>query len=201
MDALGTTLVFTGSPLNVPNLAVNKAYKVRCDDGTCMSSFVNINVVVNSLPPTPSLPQNDITIASGDNLTLTALGCLSGVGNYLQWYKSADNTLVTMPITPTALTNYYAKCVETTNGVVCGGVKTGNVVVNVADIISIITGNWENISTWNLGRVPYVTDFVIIGENHTVNVTTDGAVAKKILYRNNAKISIGNGAGKMKLGN
>ena len=200
-DALGTTLLFTGSPLNVLNLKTNKAYKVRCDDGTCLSNFVNVNVAVNSLPSTPNVVQNDITIASGDNLTLTALGCLSGVGNYLQWYKSVDSSLVSMPIAPTILTNYYAKCIETTNSVMCSGAKSETVIINVADVISIITGNWENSSTWNLGRVPYSTDFVIIGENHTVNVTTNGAIAKKVLYRNNAKISLGSEAVKLKLGN
>ena len=125
----------------------------------------------------------------------------SGVGNYLQWYKSVDSSLVSMPIAPTILTNYYAKCIETTNSVMCSGAKSGTVIINVADIISIITGNWENSSTWNLGRVPYSTDFVIIGENHTVNVTTNGAIAKKVLYRNNAKISLGSEAVKLKLGN
>ncbi len=200
-DALGTTLVFTGSPLNVPNLKANKAYKVRCDDGICLSNFVNVSVAVNSLPPTPTLTQNDITIASGDNFTLTASGCLSGVGKYLQWYNSVDSSLVTMPIAPTILTNYYAKCVEITNSVMCSGAKSGTVIINVADIISIITGNWENVSTWNLGRVPFATDFVIIGENHTVNVMTNGALAKKILYRNNAKINFGTDTTKMKLGN
>ena len=200
-DAAGTTLLFTGSPLNVPNLTVNKAYKVRCDDGTCLSNFISVNVMVNSLPPTPSLPQNDLTIVSGDNLTLTALGCLSGVGKYLQWYKSVDSSLVMMPIAPTILTNYYAKCIETTNSVVCSSAKSGNVMVSVADIISIITGNWENITTWNLGRVPYATDFVIIGENNTVTISTNGAVANKVLYRNNAKIILENDSVKLKLGN
>ena len=157
--------------------------------------------MVNSLPPTPSLPQNDLTIVSGDNLTLTALGCLSGVGKYLQWYKSVDSSLVMMPIAPTILTNYYAKCVETTNSVECSSAKSGNVMVSVADIISIITGNWENITTWNLGRVPYATDFVIIGENNTVTISTNGAVANKVLYRNNAKIILENDSVKMKLGN
>ena len=200
-DALGTSLLFSGSPLIVPNLTTSKIYKVRCDDGTCLSNFVSVSVAVNSLPPTPNVVQNDILIVSGDNLTLTALGCLSGVGNYLQWYKSVDSTLVMMPVAPTILTNYYAKCIETTNSVVCSSAKSGNVMISVADIISIITGNWESISTWNLGRVPYATDFVIIGENHTVNVTTDGAVAKKILFKNNAKINLGNDAVKLKMGN
>jgi photosystem II stability/assembly factor-like uncharacterized protein len=200
-DALGTSLEFTGSPFNVPNLTMNKAYKVRCDDGICTSNFVDVSVSVNPIPPTPSVVQTDTTIAVGENLTLTALGCLSGGGNYVQWYKAVDNSLVTMPISPTLIGSYYAKCIEMTNSVACAGAKSINVEVSIADIISIITGNWENSSIWNLGRVPYATDFVIIGNNHTVTVTTNGAVAKKILYRNNAKISLGSDTVKLKLGN
>jgi predicted outer membrane repeat protein len=199
-DAAGTNLLFTGSPFNTPNLTTNTAYKVRCDDGTCMSNFVDITVSVNTIPPMPNVI-NDTTIAVGETLILTAEGCLSGTGNSFQWYKSEDNSLVTMPVSPTIITNYYAKCLETTNGVTCASSKSSNVEVSIADIISIITGNWENDSIWNLGRVPFATDFVIIGENHTVTVTTDGANAKKVRYRNNAKINLGNSNAKLKLGN
>ena len=199
-DAIGTTLLFTGSPFNSPNLTTNTAYKVRCDNGNCTSSFVNVSVSVNSIPPTPSV-QNNTIIVAGENIILTSIGCLSGVGNYAQWYRSADNSLVTMPVSPTVITNYFAKCIETNNSVACAGAKSGDVEVSLGDIISIITGNWENGSVWNLGRVPLSTDFVLIGVNHTVTVTTNGATAKKILYRSNANINLGNTAAKLKLGN
>jgi photosystem II stability/assembly factor-like uncharacterized protein len=200
-DATGAYPLFTGSPVYLLNITLNNAYKVRCDDGICTSDFVDVSVSVNPIPPTPSVVQSDTTVALGENLTLTALGCLSGGGNYVQWYDAGNNSLVTMPVSPILTTSYYAKCVETTNSVACEGTKSGNVEVSVADIVSIITGNWENSSIWNLGRVPFATDFVIIGNNHTVTVTTNGAVAKKVLYRNNAKISLGSDTVKLKLGN
>ncbi|MBC7407036.1 MAG: hypothetical protein H7339_01480 [Arcicella sp.] len=199
-DAIGTILLFTGSPLNSPNLSTNITYKVRCDDGTCPSNFIDINVTVNPIPPVPNV-QNNTTIVVGENIMLTSTGCLNNNGNYTQWYKSADNSPVTMPVSPTLLTNYFAKCIETNNSVACAGAKSGDVEVSLGDIISIITGNWENGSIWNVGRVPLSTDFVLIGVNHTVTVTTDGATAKKILYRSNAKINLGNNTAKLKLGN
>jgi Concanavalin A-like lectin/glucanases superfamily/Right handed beta helix region len=51
--------------------------------------------------------------------------------------------------------------------------------VNMNEIISIATGNWESNSTWNLERVPLATDKVILN-NHTVTVTTNTAKAKII---------------------
>jgi len=199
-NVAGTTLLFTGSPFNVTNLTTNIVYKVRCDDGTCTSSFLNDSVSVNPIPPIPNV-QSNTTIVVGENITLTSTGCSSSGSNYAQWYKSADSSLVTMPVSPTVITNYFAKCIETTNSVACAGAKSGDVKVSIGDIISIITGNWENGSIWNVGRVPFSTDFVLIGANHTVTVTTGGATAKKVLFRSNAKINLGNSAAKLKLGN
>ena len=199
-DATGITLLFTGSPFNTPNFTLTNAYKLRCDDGTCTSDFVEVNVSVNPVPSTP-IVQNNTTIVVGENINLTATGCLNGTGNYVQWYKSSDNSIVTIPVSPTVITNYYAKCIETTNNVACAGLKSTDVEVSIADIISIIPGDWENNSIWNIGRVPFATDFVIIGENHTITVITPGAMAQKVLYRNNAKINLGNSDAKLKLGN
>jgi Concanavalin A-like lectin/glucanases superfamily/Right handed beta helix region len=51
--------------------------------------------------------------------------------------------------------------------------------VNMNEIISIATGNWEAPGTWNLERVPLATDKVILN-NHTVTVTTPNAKAKNV---------------------
>jgi hypothetical protein len=45
------------------------------------------------------------------------------------------------------------------------------------EIISIITGNWESNSTWNLDRIPLFTDKAILN-GHQVTVTTNTARAK-----------------------
>jgi hypothetical protein len=51
--------------------------------------------------------------------------------------------------------------------------------VNMNEIISIATGNWETPATWNLDRVPLQTDKVIMN-GHNVTVTTPNAKAKNV---------------------
>jgi trimeric autotransporter adhesin len=84
----------------------------------------------------------------------------------------------------------------------CGtGTGTGSAVISLANaIISITSGNWESASTWNVNRVPLATDNVIIGQNHTVTITTNAAVAKNLEYKTGARLSHGNTTAKLKLG-
>jgi hypothetical protein len=60
--------------------------------------------------------------------------------------------------------------------------------VNMNEIISIVNGNWENNSTWNLDRVPLTSDNVILNNNHVITITTPNAVAKNLEQRTNAQI-------------
>jgi hypothetical protein len=70
---------------------------------------------------------------------------------------------------------------------------------NTGLIISIISGNWEDASTWNLNRIPTLTDNVIININHTVTVNSIGE-AKSLEYRTNAMVNFGNLNAKLKMG-
>ncbi len=54
--------------------------------------------------------------------------------------------------------------------------------INMNEIISIITGNWDSNSTWNLDKVPLATDKVIVN-GHQVTVTTNAARAKDLEYK------------------
>jgi hypothetical protein len=54
-------------------------------------------------------------------------------------------------------------------------------------VISIISGNWESSSTWDVGRSPLAGDNVIINNNHNVTILNLG-VAKNVEIRTNAKI-------------
>jgi hypothetical protein len=56
------------------------------------------------------------------------------------------------------------------------GVRTGGTVT------SIKTGNWEDPTTWDIGRIPYAGDSVIIAPNHTVSINSIG-IAKTIDYK------------------
>jgi CHRD domain len=54
-------------------------------------------------------------------------------------------------------------------------------------VTSIISGNWEMGTTWDIGRKPLAGDMVIINDNHIVTVNADG-VLKNIELRPNAKV-------------
>ena len=54
-------------------------------------------------------------------------------------------------------------------------------------VTSIVSGNWEASTTWNIGRKPLAGDTVIINNNHIVTVNNDG-VLKNIEIRPNATL-------------
>ncbi|HEV7348582.1 choice-of-anchor Q domain-containing protein, partial [Telluribacter sp.] len=54
-------------------------------------------------------------------------------------------------------------------------------------IISVKTGNWEDASTWDAGRVPQAGDQVILDAGHTVSINA-AATALSIEYRQDAKL-------------
>jgi hypothetical protein len=57
--------------------------------------------------------------------------------------------------------------------------------VNMNEIISKATGNWETTTTWNLERLPLATDKVILN-GHQVTVITPNARAKDLEYKTGA---------------
>jgi Concanavalin A-like lectin/glucanases superfamily/CHRD domain len=57
--------------------------------------------------------------------------------------------------------------------------------VNMNEIISIVNGNWESNSTWNLNRLPLATDKVILN-GHNVMIGTNLARAKDLEYKTGA---------------
>jgi Concanavalin A-like lectin/glucanases superfamily len=158
------------------------------------------SVVTSSLSPMPTAQANAY-ISTGASITLTATGCSGGTGTYtLKWYKSSDNSLVTMPVSPAITTNYYAKCEQALNSVICLSPASANVTVNVGNYInSIISGNWENTSTWAPSRVPLPTDNVIIN-NHTVTITSNAANAKTLEYKSGATLRYLNNSAKLNVG-
>ena len=66
-------------------------------------------------------------------------------------------------------------------------------------IISVVTGLWEANSTWDLGRVPQLGDYVIIDNNHIVILSTTG-IAKSLEYRGNGMLKSNAVTSKLKLG-
>ena len=159
------------------------------------------SVVTNLIAPTPTPQVYAYYIPAGGSSSLTATGCSGSAGTYsLKWYKVSDNSLVTMPVSPSTTTSYYAKCERTLNSVSCGSLTSANVMVNVGNYInSIISGNWESTNTWTPSRVPLPTDIVIIN-NHTVTITSNAANAKSLEYKSGATLNYLNATAKLKVG-
>ncbi len=67
-------------------------------------------------------------------------------------------------------------------------------------IMSANSGTWENFNTWNISRIPFQKDNVILDNNHTVNITTNAATAKTLEYRPNSSLNFGNGLARFSLG-
>jgi hypothetical protein len=66
-------------------------------------------------------------------------------------------------------------------------------------VISIKTGNWEDGTTWDVGRQPLAGDSVIINDNHNVTVNNTGT-SKDVKFKTNAKIIYSLTFGKSQLG-
>jgi hypothetical protein len=196
-DSAGTRLQGTGSPFVTNSLVTNTAYKVRCENTTCQSAFINVSVTVNFVS-TPVL-QADTTVLIGSSVSLKASGC-TGVGYVLKWYNAADNSSVAMPVSPTATTQYYARCEKTGNSLICLSDKSSNVSIKVFYLIkSIISGDWDNSLTWDIGRVPQTGDIVIIDQNHTVTIN-GMADAKSVEYKGSGKLKFNTLNSKLNIG-
>ena len=68
-----------------------------------------------------------------------------------------------------------------------------------ATVISIVSGNWESNSTWDIGRSPLAGDNVIINNNHNVTILNTGT-AKNVEIRTNAKIIHNTASSKLQTG-
>jgi len=184
-------------PMGTP---VGTGYRIRimASDLAITGEDNGINLSINPIPTAP-IAQTNTQIYTGGSISLSATGCSE---NYsLNWYKSADDLLVIMPVSPSATTTYYAKCVPTNN--TCTSAKSNEVTVTVLSntqvIKSIVSGNWEEVTTWDLGRIPQVGDIVIIDQNHNVILNNIG-LAKELKYNSTGKLLLNSANSQLKIG-
>ena len=118
--------------------SVTTTYYAKCEQTfnsiTAVSDKSNV-VTLTVLNPTIPVATG-ATIYKGNSTSLTATGC-SGEGFTVKWHETSTNTLVTMPVSPTVTTQYYAKCEQTANSVTCISVKSNDVTVTVVNRIFI----------------------------------------------------------------
>ena len=149
----------------------------------CVASVTTSVKVIQSLPPVVN-PSAQVVLSN--SITLTATGC----AGTLYWYKTTNNSAVTMPVSPIITTLYYAKC--TVSG--CVSAKSDDITVTIGApiAISIKSGDWEDKGTWNINRVPLAIDSVIIDVNHTVAIHGQYS-AKWMSFRDKGTITFGSG--------
>lgn len=115
-DANSVAIPFTGSPFTTPALSTNTTYKVRCEQGASMSSFVDVVVTVNPKPAAPTLTANGpTTICNGGSVVLNsnlgnnnALNFVQANSQYITVPHSASINL-TSSFTMEAWVNYSGK--------------------------------------------------------------------------------------------
>ena len=121
-------------------------YQVIVTNAAGCTAIATTSAIVNPTPVTPTTQANT-QIIFGGSVTLTATGC-SNENDVLKWYQSADNVLVTMPVSPTVTSNYYAKCETTLNGITCISPQSADVTVTVlSPTPPVATGGTTCIST------------------------------------------------------
>ncbi len=79
------------------------------------------------------------------------------------------------------------------------GSNTVSILRQISTASSIISGNWENTTTWKNGLIPQIGDLVVISPNHTVTLNSMRD-AKYLRCKSNAFLNYGNTTAKLKIG-
>jgi hypothetical protein len=69
-----------------------------------------------------------------------------------------------------------------------------------AELINIISKNWESLSTWNIGKSPQNGNLVVIRPSDTISITTATAQAQCLEMSGFNSIQYTNPNGKLSLG-
>ena len=150
--------------------------------------------IILTAPQTPNAPNitppANSTICQGSSVTLSASGCTGGT---YAWTGGLTGSSVT--VSPTATRNYKVAC---TVGVCVSDSSAVATVTVFNSMYSIISGNWDDASTWSCGREPLLSDNVTISTGNIVTIRNANAKAKKLL--NNGQVSFVNSTSKLTFG-
>ena len=133
-----------GQTVNVsPTVTTNYTLTASNTTTTCASTATTVVTVL-----TPAVPvARGATIAHGSSVTLTATGCM-GAGFQLNWFETIGDVPVTMPTSPSADKQYYAKCQQTVGAVLCSSAKSNDVTVTVTSnsTVTVVYVNQANVN-------------------------------------------------------
>jgi hypothetical protein len=193
-----------GNLLSPTTALVSGTYYASQTINGCESPRISVAVTVNP-NTTPSVSISPTTVCAGATQMITTTPINGGSATYL-WKKNNVNLSTDQNITITnAVAGDVYALTMTPSANQCSSSPTATASLTIgagctSTITSIVSGNWESFTTWNLNRLPTAADDVVIDANHTVTVTTPDANAKKIETRNNAKIIYNDSSAKLKLG-
>ena len=120
--------------------------------------------------------------------------------SFLQWQKNSVDIAGETSLNYKTTSSGVYRVKVTTSGV-ASYTNTKTVTINSACCLmkSVGNGNWESPATWSCMRVPLETDDVFIN-GHQINVTTNTAKAKKVIYQG-GKINFSNSSAKLLIKN
>jgi hypothetical protein len=126
--ATATNISNTTTSHTFNNLSVRTKYRAVVKNGACdMTNSTPATITVLS---TTAPNVSNAAVSNGNSIALTGTGCLGGSAT-LKWFKTADNSQVTMPITPIVSAEYYAKCELTSGSTTCLSNKGNDAMVLV----------------------------------------------------------------------
>ncbi|MES2520073.1 MAG: GEVED domain-containing protein [Bacteroidota bacterium] len=194
---VATDIANTTTSLAIINLSSTTYYRAVVQIGSSPIAYSSIAVL--TAVSSPNVSPTLVNMNFGNSVTLPATGC----AGTLSWYNSSGN-VISMPVSPRCSEGFTAQCSQMVQGSICISDKSPIVTVKVipsgSEITSITSGNWENTSTWNVGRVPQNGDLVIIRPNDTIFITTNTAQARCLEVGNQTGLQFSNMNAKLALG-
>ena len=165
---IGTTTL-TGGKLTLTGSLANSNITVQ--DGT----FMGDGTITYNLGSAPDL----ITLTSGaldiSALTVDFAGS-ADLNKYVVADYSAGGILTTEPNLDTDNTFFNATNVPT--GYFFSNDTVNMQIVLIPELLSVMTGNWNNISTWDGGTTPSATTGARVRNSHIVTVAAAGAAPR-----------------------
>jgi len=177
-------------------------YTVEISGKTCTgkaeTDTISLDVATNQTVIPKLTTTTDSTVCQGDTARMILInGCNY---SFLQWQKDSTDISGQTSLNYKTTTSGIYRVKVTTSGV-ASYTNTKTITISTACCLmkSIANGNWESPSTWSCARVPNLTDDVIIN-GHQINITTNTAKAKKVIYQG-GKINLANSTAKLSIQN
>jgi hypothetical protein len=147
---------------------------------------------------TPNSRQYNIRLQYREGDTGAFTDLLDTVGNPVEYVRNATagHSQTFGPIAlPAAMLNkpyvqffwrYYYNGTGTTNA--RDELRIDDIIITRGKCESVLSGQWQNLNTWNCGRIPTVCDEVVIKDGHIVTLDGIDSYSKSFKMENNSQL-------------